>query len=394
MRRLVSESASATRWPAMVFMRKGKRRRLLRNLMSPALAACIAAMIGACSLNGQKVDGDAPAQVLSFVGAPPVTDGRARFRHIFCDLLNRAAGQTPAIGDCEACIWRLADESGADGSDDPLPLHDPKLKIFIVPGAFGDCFPELGIPFEKGVDRLRGLGYSVEVIAVEGRSGSEHDARLIAETLAGKTDGEAGRWLLIGYSKGAVDILHFLVDFPELARRVAAVVSVSGAVNGSPLAEKFEGVYGNWLADTLPSRCPPGDKRVLVSLERKVQMRWLAGHPLPPHVAYFSLGTFTDRSSVARILQPSYDLLARIEPRNDGQLLFSDQIIPGSTLLGFADTDHWDIALPVRKAYRFWGSPSGTPKFPEFPRDTLLEAMVLFSIERLAHGDGRAKRQR
>ena len=361
------------------------RRRWLKNMISSALAVWAVIGSGACSTHTRTIETDAPAQVLSFVGAPPVADGRPRFRHIFCELLNGEPGATSETRNCDAYIWRLGDEKSIAGSDGPLPLHDPDLKIFIVPGAFSDCFPELGTPFQTGVDRLRGLGYSIDTIAIEGRSGSEHDAYLIAEALAQKIDRKNDRLLLIGYSKGIVDILHFLVDFPAVARHVSGVVSVSGAVNGSPLADTFEDLYGNWLADALPSKCPPGDKKVLVSLERKVQMAWLADHPLPRHVDYFSLGTFTDRSNVARILHASYDSLARIDLRNDGQLLFSDQVIPGSTLLGFANTDHWDIALPVRRAYRFWGAPEGAPELAEFPKDTFLEALVLFTIENFRH---------
>jgi hypothetical protein len=347
------------------------------------LVVFIAVMTGACSLKLQKFDVETPAQVLSVVGSSPVIDGRPRFRQIFCALLEEAPETSPEKQNCASLIWRLADESINAGSGGALPHHDSGLKIFIVPGAFSDCFPELGAPFQKGIDRLKDLGYRIENIAVEGRSGSEHDALLIAEALSQKTNRETDRLVLIGYSKGVTDILHFLVDFPDLASQVAAVISVSGAVNGSPLAEKFKDLYEQWLADALPSKCPPGDKKVLISLERKFQMAWLAGHSLPRHVAYFSLATFTDRPHVARILHTTYDQLAQIDPRNDGQLIFYDQIIPGSTLLGFANTDHWDIAMPVRQKYRFWGRPAVLPAFTEFPKDILLEALVLFSIEQL-----------
>jgi hypothetical protein len=350
------------------------------------LVVFIAIMTGACSLQLQKFDIQTPAQILSTVGSPPVLDGRPRFRQIFCALLDEAPEATSEIQNCTSLIWRLADENINEDAGGALPHHDTGLKIFIVPGAFSDCFPELGAPFQKGIDRLKGLGYRIETIAVEGRSGSEHDALLIAETLIQKINHETDRLLLIGYSKGITDILHFLVNFPDPASRVAAVISVSGAVNGSPLAEKFEDLYQDWLAGALPSRCPPGDKKVLISLERKLQMAWLASHPLPRHIAYFSLATFADRSNIARILHITYDQLAQIDPRNDGQLIFYDQIIPGSTLLGFANTDHWDIAMPVRQKYGFWGRPVLFSKFGEFPKDILLEAMVLFSIEQLQQG--------
>jgi hypothetical protein len=34
-------------------------------------------------------------------------------------------------------------------------------------------------------------------------------------------------------------------------------------------------------------------------------------------------------------------------PRNDGLLLIYDQIIPGGTLLGYANADHWSVALSL-----------------------------------------------
>ena len=309
------------------------------------LVAFMAIMTGACSLKLQKFDTETPAQILSIVGSPPVLDGRPRFRQIFCSLLEEVPEASSETQNCVSFIWRLSDEKINESSGGALPHHDPGLKIFIVPGAFSDCFPELGVPFQKGIDRLRGLGYSIDTIAVEGRSGSQRDAHLIAEALNQKINRETDRLLLIGYSKGFTDILHFLVDFPDLANPVAAVISVSGAVNGSPLAEKFRNLYEEWFTDALPSKCPPGDKKVLISLERKVQMAWLASHSLPRHVTYFSLATFTDRPNVARILCTTYDQLAQIDPRNDGQLIFYDQIIPGSTLLGFANTDHLGYCL-------------------------------------------------
>lgn len=347
------------------------------------VAALVASVTVGCSPKLPLADLETPAQVLTVVGAPPVRDGRPRFRQIFCGLLAGAPGPSSARHNCTSLLWPLNDEKQPAVAAAPLPRHDPDLKIYIVPGAFSDCFPELGAPFQKGIDRLRGLGYPIEIIAVEGRSGSTRDAALIAKALARTSDRVTDRLLLVGYSKGVTDILHFLVGFPELARRVVAVVSVAGAVNGSPLANKYIGLYEGWLADALPSRCPPGDKKVLVSLERRLQMAWLAGHALPRQVAYYSLVTFTDRSNTARLLGLAHDQLSEIDPRNDGQLIYYDQVIPGSTLLGFANTDHWDIALPVRQVYPFWGRPASGGHPSEFPKDVLLEALVLFTIEQL-----------
>ena len=45
--------------------------------------------------------------------------------------------------------------------------------------------------------------------------------------------------------------------------------------------------------------------------------------------------------------------LKRSEPRNDGQTLYHDQVIPGATLLGYANADHWAAAIPMEESKPF-----------------------------------------
>lgn len=52
-------------------------------------------------------DEHVPAQVLSYIGAPPVVDARARFRAIFCELFNRNRQHLGLTGGCDDCLWRL-----------------------------------------------------------------------------------------------------------------------------------------------------------------------------------------------------------------------------------------------------------------------------------------------
>ena len=55
----------------------------------------------------------------------------------------------------------------------------------------------------------------------------------------------------------------------------------------------------------------------------------------------FTLVTVPRREHVSPLMRPAYLTLARLEPRNDGNLLWYDQIPPGSHLLGYLDADHW-----------------------------------------------------
>jgi hypothetical protein len=157
------------------------------------------------------------------------------------------------------------------------------------------------------------------------------------------------RLILLGYSKGATDILHFLVDYPEHAKKVTAVLSGAGVINGTSLADKFADTYENWFQNTPIKACEPGDGGVLKSLKRSVQFPWLAVNPLPQNVRYFSIAAFTARENVQAGLLFTYDLLRKIDPRNDGQVIFYDQIIPGASPLGYINLDHWAIAVPVKE---------------------------------------------
>jgi len=79
----------------------------------------------------------------------------------------------------------------------------------------------------------------------------------------------------------------------------------------------------------------------------------------------------------------TYSALANLEPRNDGQLLAFDQIIPGATLLAYAKADHWQVALPLNQAPVYVRS---VVKDNHFPREVLLEAVILYVAEALRDG--------
>jgi len=319
-----------------------------------------------------------PAQLLVYPGAPPVLDGRVRFRQMVCELAAQLPSGANTGFDCTHLLWRLADEKAPSSTPPPLPPHDPPLHLLIVPGAFAECFPEFGMPFEDAALSLRQRGYRIDFIAVSGRSGADHNGALIAAAVEKIAEDPAERIVLIGHSKGALDILHFLVNHPQPARRIRAVVSVAGAVNGSPLADDFADMYRKIFSRMPFLYCSPGDRDVINSLTRSYCMRWLASHRLPQHVKYFSLGGFARREDINPTMLLTYDLLSIVEPRNDGYVAFCDQVIPGATLLGYANLDHYDIALPVRERLNF-----GAVNSHAAAREVLFEAIVLTLAEAL-----------
>jgi hypothetical protein len=312
-------------------------------------------------------------------GAPDgIVDGRAEFRPLFCEsLIDHPAEAGPPV-DCDFWLHRLDDEPAAAAPQRP-PASTP-MQVLLVSGAFSECFGKYARPFHSAVDPLRDRGYRVDTIMVGGRSGTEHNAREIADYLEAWPVRPGIPLVLIGYSKGTSDILQFLIDFPESAQQVDAVVSVAGSVGGSPLADDFDGLY-EFLFSHLPSgQCPPGDGDVLHSLRTDVRDEWLQENELPAEVDYYSIAAFTTHERVARALVASWEILLKRSRRNDGQLLAHDALIPNSTLLGYLNADHWAVALDIEDESPLLAHRDVEAQFPHF---ALLQA-ILHQLESIA----------
>ena len=187
--------------------------------------------------------------------------------------------------------------------------------------------------------------------------------------------------MLVGYSKGAIDILELLVTFPDVARQVAAVVSVAGAVQGSPLADDLDWWYRTFLRDAFAGTCDPGDAQAVHSLRPATRTAWFEMHDLPEQINYYSLAAFTTAEHLSQGLKPAWRRLARDDRRNDGQIAAGDAVIPGATLLGYANADHWDMAISLESQMPQLSSRASSRVLP---RSELLEAALLYVSESLA----------
>jgi hypothetical protein len=188
---------------------------------------------------------------------------------------------------------------------------------------------------------------------------------------------------LFGYSKGAPDLLDFVASYPETAKRVVAVVAAAGAVSGSPLAMEGTQDQASLLTKVPKSECDEGDGGAVNALRPDVRKQWLAEHPLPDHIKYYSVVTYPDpETRISSGLKSSYRKLSEIaDARNDSQVVFYDQVIPGSTLIAFPNADHWAMAVPVARQHDFWAATFVNRN--EYPREAFFEAIIRYVEEDL-----------
>jgi hypothetical protein len=192
----------------------------------------------------------------------------------------------------------------------------------------------------------------------------------------------APRLVLVGYSKGTPDVLEALVNHPEIRDRVAAVVSIAGAVGGSPLANDAEQYQAELLRHFPGAACDSGDGGGVASLRPAIRRAWLAQNPLPSSIPMYSVVALPRPERISSILRGTADKLSMIDGRNDSQMIFYDEIIPGSTLLGYLNADHWAVVVPIARSHDTIASLFVTEN--AYPREALLEAVLRFVEEDLA----------
>ncbi len=195
-----------------------------RNLFLQAAEQDAAAVAEAARLPG-------PLRVLPLSGPGPSDTRRALAQRFMKNLTN--------------ADWAL---------DLPPAQHDPirETAMVLVPGMLtgllhpgAHAFPteadalaeERGWPYYRcDAHPLRGCSANGADIIETLETGVVYDLPTRARVT---TQPPPSKVFLVGYSKGGPDILHFLVEHPEHAGRVAAVYTWAGAIGGSFTADSI-----------------------------------------------------------------------------------------------------------------------------------------------------------
>ncbi len=340
------------------------------------------ALLGACASQPLlDFSLEPPAAILVPVADAGVDDQRGRFREILC-AINEDHGQgLPDYRPCDGILHRLADEPPGTGAPVNLGPARARLAVALVSGLGAECIAGFISAFPYALEHLQSHGYATTTLKVDALSSSARNARQIRDAVMDMTLAPEQRLVLIGYSKGASDVLEAVVNHPEITSRVAAVVTIAGTVNGSLLAEEATQAELELLQYFPGAECDVGDRGALASLKRATRLKFLAEHDLPADIQYFSLVAIAEREMISALLRGPYDQLALADPRNDSQVLYYDAVIPGGALLGYANGDHWAVALPIARDHPMVAA--AVVDHNAFPREVLLEAVIRHMEEQI-----------
>lgn len=360
-----------------------------RALACAALALLLSACVPSHLL---PYRGDQPPTVHLPLAAAGVTDERPAFAALFAAEL----GADPNAGDGAAGEWLhgvgAPDASALAGLRTAFSQRAAQTSVVVVPGLFGDCLGPYAIPFGDGVEypddrpadaafgRYADLGLAgMRMAQLPGRASSAANGlRLAGQIRAEATRPGVHRIVLVAYSKGVADTLHALETLRNdggIPPQVQAVVSVAGTVMGTPVADHFESLYAALSPHLTPFECTPSEGGDVASVTRRERIDWLARHHLPEGISYYSIVAFMPRREMAPALRTPARMLEAVDPRNDGQVIASDAVLPGGALLAEARADHWSVALPraAHPGLLMRSMASGAP----FPREALLRATLV-----------------
>jgi hypothetical protein len=167
-------------------------------------------------------------------------------------------------------------------------------------------------------------------------------------------------------------VLELIVERPDIARRIVAVIGVAPALMGSPLADRLRAIYSATLGAYPFLECPPGEGDALDDLRPGRRREWWAQHGAHVPMPVYSIVAVPEPDRVSPVLVLPYGRLATIDPYNDGQLIAGDQVAPGGRLLGIINADHVTAAIPY---------PTGLPwsllfRGIDFPRPQVVLAAI------------------
>lgn len=328
------------------------------------------AIQNARTAHGQEFHSDGRILIVKFVGDR--LDRSRQFAQLFCSVL-QSRPDGGEWGNCGEYVETT--ETGAQ----PLAPLAATYRVLIVPGVMNTCAQSTPA-YQEGQEYLRKtFGIPVDLLAVPNES-SEANAATIAEWIGEQDATDSRKFIVLGYSKGAPDVQAALALHPEIASRVAAFVTVAGAVGGSPIADLMPAIADRWMASLNFGSCRGNMKEAFDSLRRDVRQTFLRQYPTPL-VPSYSLAAVADENRVSKMLRQTWQLVAAYDRAQDGQLTKADALVPGGTYLGTLLGDHFAVALPLASAGD--ASLQALVDRNRYPRTALLEAIVRYVTQDL-----------
>ena len=219
---------------------------------------------------------------------------------------------------------------------------DAKSYVYLnVGGLYTDHYPGY---FDDNIGREKALGLDARRVPVVTDHSVAQNAAVIRQSiLDASKDGK--QVVLIGHSKGGVDVTAALSLYPELKSHVRAVVAMQTPYAGSPIATDVE-TCGKmkFLMDAVVKLGFSGNPASLADLSYPVRQAFVKAHPYPQDIPTVSLATSAPTGTSLVAATRDY-VMGRYGAKADGLVVQQDAEIPGSSVVRLDDMDHAASAM-------------------------------------------------
>ena len=257
-----------------------------------------------------------------------------------------------------------------EAGEDVLPPSASAYTYLIVGGIFTEHYPGyMVVPFAR---MARGQ-FDARRVPIDTEGSVEANAEVVRDTALAAFRETGRRVVLIGHSKGGVDVTTAVALYPELLPLVHAVVTMAAPYHGSQLVDDvvnsrmFASMAGGVIEGLLD-----GDPQALFALSTAARGAFVAAHPYPESVPTVSLAASSDAEPEAPLRPLVEWLLSTGHQPNDGLVSAVHAYVPGADLVHVGDIDHAEAAFS-------WFSGPGA-----HDPGAILAAMLTLALERAA----------
>lgn len=230
----------------------------------------------------------------------------------------------------------------AKAGESVLPKDAKNYVYLTVDGLTGDEFPGY---MEPNRDGLRKQGLDVREIPIETEETTEVNAKQIRDAILEASKG-GKQVVLIGHSKGGVDISAAIAKYPELKEHVRAVVAMQSPYAGAVLAQDLRSnPVTRAGVKALAEHFFDGTENSVRDLTYDYRQQFIQEHPYPTDIPTVSLAT-SEYSPLSLLAGPAAYSRLRYGAPSDGLVVPEDAMIPGSDVVQLNDLDHIEAVMP------------------------------------------------
>jgi len=239
----------------------------------------------------------------------------------------------------------------AKAAEDPFFVQDKDSLIFLfVSGLYSGRFPGRQTTYPHTLLFMKGLGLDIRSINVLIDQSVYVNAKIIAAEVSKIYKSEKKQIVLIGHSKGSVDISTAITLYPKINKYIRLFISLMGVFGGSPIASlcshsSSDKQEAKLVVKKVINHFMKSSTQALVDITMETRHTFLTRHSYPlqsvPAVSVIASRS-TNRNFLYNYIKKFY------HEENDGLITTIDAHIPGSSVIFIPGMDHGGPPVSLR----------------------------------------------